>query len=53
MSYIFEQYIVTDRTMYGYLTLLLVANERECENLVAFTNDVQANRKVEFSSVLI
>jgi hypothetical protein len=44
MSYIFEQYLVRDRTMYGCLTLVLVANDKEYENLVAFTNDIQANR---------
>jgi len=44
MSHIFEQYIVRDRTMYGCLTLVLVANEKEYETLVAFTNDLQANR---------
>jgi hypothetical protein len=44
MSYIFEQYVVRDRTMYGFLTLVLVANEKEYENLVAFNNYLQANR---------
>lgn len=33
--------------MYGCLTLVLVANEKEYENLVAFTNDLQANGKDE------
>jgi len=44
MSYIFEEYVVRDRSIYGYITLVLVANERDCESLVAFTNDVQASR---------
>jgi hypothetical protein len=44
MSYILEQYVVSDRTMYGCLTLVHVANEKECENLVTFTNDLQAKR---------